>query len=417
MGTAAACAVVAALVGGCGSSGSSGSTASGKPVVVYSSFPMQGASRPQALAMVNGAKLALEQADGKAGAFAVRFKPLDDSVAQTGNWDPGQTSANARRALSDPRGVAYLGEYNSGATAVSLPITNEAGMAQVTVSSSVGLTQSGPGTQPGEPAKYYPTGTRTLVRVSATDNVQGKLLAQLAQGDGCRRLALVDDQEVFGKGLASVVAGTADKLGLQVVAREGIDKQAANFRSLAAGLASRHADCFVFTGCTANGAVQLYKDVARALPSARLYGSDCVLSEDFYDPRKGGVPAAVGARVRITAQVLPPDQYGPAGRKVFADYSRRFGVAHPDTYAIYGYEMMELVLQGLEQAAKSPGPDAPIAQLRSATRKAIYALKDHHGALGTYSVTPAGDLTLGDLAIYRIRDGAPVFERKLAVKP
>jgi branched-chain amino acid transport system substrate-binding protein len=383
---------------------------------VYSSFPLQGASRPQAEAMNNGAKLALQQAHGRAGRYKVSFKPLDDSVAQTGNWDPGQTSANARKAVSDQHSVAYLGEYNSGATAISLPITNGAELPQLSVSSSVGLTQGGPGTAPGEPEKYYPTGKRTMIRLAATDNVQGKLLAQLPQKEGCSNVAIVHDKEVFGQGLATVVDKTAKDIGLPVVALQGIDKRAANFRALAFGLARNHAACFVFTGCTANGAVQLYKDVASALPKARLYGGDCVLTADFYDPKQGGLPADVAKRVEITAQVLPPDQYGPKGRAVFAAYSKRYAVSNPDTYAIYGYEMMDLALSGLSQASKDVGAKASIKQIRAATVKALFDLHDHQGALGTYSVEPTGDLTLAFLAVYRIRNGQTVFQRKLSVQ-
>jgi branched-chain amino acid transport system substrate-binding protein len=416
--TAVAAAVLATgALAGCGGSDdkAEGGAPSGASVVVYSSFPLQGPSRPQAEAMNNGAKLALSQADGKAGTFKVTFKPLDDSIAQSGTWDPSQTSANARKAIADKRGAVYLGEYNSGATAISLPLTNEAGLPQITVSSSVGLTQGGPGTAPGEPDKYYPSGERTLVRVAATDNVQGKLLAELTKQDGCRNLALVDDREVFGKGLASVVASAAQDVGLKIVVQKGMDKQAANYRSLASGLASAGTACFAFTGCTASNAVQLYKDVAAALPDAKLYGSDCVLTEDFYDPAKGGLPASVADRVEITAQVLPPDQYGPKGQKVFADYSKTYGVKDPDTYAIYGYELMELALEGLSKASATAGSD--IADIRKATVEALFGLRDHSGALGTYSVTSAGDLTLGNLAVYRIQDGAPKFQRKFTVRP
>ena len=412
----AVAAVLVAATGCGGSGGSSTSSGASEPVTIYSSFPLQGASRPQTEAMNNGAKLALDQAHGRAGRYKVTFKPLDDSVAQTGNWDPGQTSANARKAVSDGRAVAYLGEYNSGATAISLPITNAGGLPQLTVSSSVGLTQGGPGTAPGEPQKYYPTGRRTLIRVSATDNVQGKLLAQLPQKEGCSNVAILHDKEVFGQGLATVVDQTAKSIGLPVVEVEGIDKRSANFRSLAYGLARRHTACFVFTGCTANGAVQLYKDVASALPDARLYGGDCVLTSDFYDPKQGGLPADVAKRVEITAQVLPPDQYGPKGRGVFAAYSKRFDVRQPDTYAIYGYEMMDLALAGLRQASEDTGAKAPVKAIRAATVKALFGLHDHHGALGTYSVKPSGDLTLGFLAVYRIRDGQTVFQRKLDVQ-
>jgi branched-chain amino acid transport system substrate-binding protein len=405
------------VLAGCGgsSSDSKGAKAAATSVVVYSSFPLQGPSRPQTEAMNNGAKLALQQADGKAGSYRVSFKALDDSIAQSGTWDPSQTSANARKAASDAKGAVYLGEYNSGATAISLPLTNDAGLPQITVSSSVGLTQGGPGTAPGEPDKYYPSGKRTLVRVAATDNVQGKLLSELAKDEGCANLAVVDDREVFGQGLASVVVSAARRAGLKIATEKGIDKQAANYRSLAAALSSANTACFVFTGCTASNAVQLYKDVASALPSAKLFGSDCVLTEDFFDPSKGGLPAKVGNRVKITAQVLPPEQYGARGREVFASYTKAYGDKNPDTYAIFGYEMMELALAGLAEASKTAGSD--IASIRSATLKALYGLRNHEGVLGTYSVTSAGDLTLGNLAVYQIRGGAPDFVRKYTVGP
>ena len=56
---------------------------------------------------------------------------LDDSTAAAGNWDPGQTSTNARKAAQDKSTVAYIGEFNSGASAVSIPILNQAGIAQI----------------------------------------------------------------------------------------------------------------------------------------------------------------------------------------------------------------------------------------------------------------------------------------------
>ena len=73
--------------GGSGSGGGGG----GKTVTVYSSLPLQGASRPQTTALVNGIKLALEQAGGKAGDITVKYESLDDSTAQAGSWTPEAT--------------------------------------------------------------------------------------------------------------------------------------------------------------------------------------------------------------------------------------------------------------------------------------------------------------------------------------
>ena len=206
-----------------------------KAVTIYSSYPLQGAGRKQSIAAVNGAKLALEQAGGKAGNVTVTYEPLDDATAQAANWTPEQTSANARKAAQDESTAIYLGEFNSGATAVSLPILNEAGIAQISPSNTaVGLTSDEPGANPGEPDKYYPTGQRTFARIVPKDTIQGAALATLMKEDGCTKVQLLNDKEVYGAGLARNIEASAKAQGLKIISNEATDKNAANFRSLAA---------------------------------------------------------------------------------------------------------------------------------------------------------------------------------------
>ena len=99
--------------------------------------------------MVNGIKLALSQAGNKAGNFTVNYQSLDDSTAAAGKWDPGQTAANARKVAADPKAVYYMGEFNSGASEVSIPILNQAGVPMVSPANTyVGLTTNLPGSGP-----------------------------------------------------------------------------------------------------------------------------------------------------------------------------------------------------------------------------------------------------------------------------
>ena len=81
--------------------------------------------------MVQGIELALKQAGNKAGNITVKYESLDDSTAQAGTWTPEATSANARKVAQDDKAVAYIGEFNSGASAISMPILNEAGVPQI----------------------------------------------------------------------------------------------------------------------------------------------------------------------------------------------------------------------------------------------------------------------------------------------
>jgi branched-chain amino acid transport system substrate-binding protein len=413
----AACAAVltaAVVAAGCGSDddGTGAASGGGRALTIYSSLPLQGASKNQSEAIANGMKLALKQADGKVGDHTVKYVPLDDSTAQAGAWTPEATQANARKAAQDDSAIAYLGEFNSGASAVSVPILNEVGLAQNGLTNTaVGLTTDEPGSTPGEPDKYYPSGERHYVRIVPKDTIQGAALVTLMKQDGCTKTYMTNDKEVFGSGLASNIDRSAGEQGLEIVGNQGIDKNAANYRSLAAGANSRGADCMVYAGITANNAVQLFKDFAAAMPDAKLYGPDGIAESGFAAPKEGGIPADVGARVKVVIATLPASEYPPEGQQFFDEYESEYGVANPDPYAIYGYEAMSLTLDAIERAAEQGEVD------RGSVIEQLFATKDRESVLGTYSIDENGDTTLTDYGAYKIENGALVFDGTIKAQP
>jgi len=390
--------------GGGGNAGSGGGGGGGESLTIYSSLPLQGAARTQSLAAVNGAKLALEQSGGKVGNYTIKYESLDDSTAQQGGWEPGVTSANALKVAGDDSAIGYIGEFNSGATAVSLPILNEAGIAQVSPgNTAVGITSSDPGSEPGEPDKYYPTGVRTYARVLPKDTYQGAALVALAKEEGCASAFVLNDKEVYGAGLAKNIELSAKKQGLEIKGNEGIDKNAANYRSVASNIKATGAECFIYSGITANNAVQIFKDVAAALPGAPLLGPEGVGETGFFDPKEGGLPEDVAKRVRITIPGVAPEEYPPAGKEFLAAYTAKFGEKNPDRYAVYGYESMMLLLDAIKRAGDN-GSD------RKAVAEQLLATKDREGVFGTYSIDKNGDITLTPYGVYTIADGAMVFD-------
>jgi branched-chain amino acid transport system substrate-binding protein len=405
--------LVAALamgVGACGDDdeeggGDAGGSAEGKTVTVYSSLPLQGASRPQTTAMVNGIKLALEQAGNKAGDFTVQYESLDDSTAQAGSWTPEATTANARKAAQDDATAVYIGEFNSGASAVSIPILNEGGVPQISpANTAVGLTSDEPGANPGEPDKYYPTGQRHYARIVPKDTIQGAALATLMKEDGCTKVQLTNDKEVYGAGLASNIESAAEAQGLEIIANDAIDKNAPNYRSLAQKAKGAGADCFIYSGITANNAVQLYKDFSAALPDAKLYGPDGVAESGFADPKEGGIPADVAAKVKVTVATLSPDEYPPEGQEFFTQFEEKYGEPNPDPYSIYGYEAMRLALDAIERSGTGNKEDIV---------KALFETQDRASVLGTYSIDENGDTTLTDYGVYAIEGGELAFDRTI----
>lgn len=399
----------------CGSSDSSSSssssstpkaasgTASGT-VDVYSSLPLQGASKDQTAALVNGIKLGFKATGDKAGGVTINYKSLDDSTAQAGNWDPTQVGQNARKVAQDKKAVAYIGEFNSGATELSLPVLNQVGIPMVSPANTyVGLTTSEPGSVKGEPQKYQPSGQKTYTRIVPRDTIQAQALITQTKNDGCTKVAVANDKDVYGAGLARLLEIKAKAAGVDIVDNVGIQKDAANFRGVASKFKTDGADCFIFSGVTANGAVQITKDVSAAIPSAKLYGPDGVCESGFTNPKKKGIPASIGAKFKCTVATLNLTSY-PGGETFLKAYSAAYGDKNPDPYAIYGYEAASLVTDAIKRA----GADGTS---KTGVLKALFATKDRNSVLGKYSIDANGDTTLTDYGLYKVgADGNPTYD-------
>jgi branched-chain amino acid transport system substrate-binding protein len=376
-------------------------TPAGGTLTIYSSLPLQGAQRPQTTDMVKGIKLALKEAGNKAGPFTIKYLSRDDSSAQAGTWTPENVSANARAAAQNKSTAVYIGEFNSGGSAISIPILSDAKVPQISPSNTaVGLTSDEPGAEPGTPAKYYPSGFRNYTRIVPKDTIQGAALATVMKKDGCTKVAMANDKEVYGAGLASNIEIAAKSQDLNIIFNQGIDPKAPNYRSLASKAKTDGADCFVFAGITSNNGVQIYKDFSAALPTAKLYGPDGVAESSFFNPKEGGIPASVAKKTKLTVATLSPESYGTAGKKFFADFAAAYGEAHPNPYAIYGYEAMSLALNAIERSKTGTKEDIV---------KALFATKDRDSVLGTYSIDENGDTTLTDYGVYKIVAGEQVF--------
>jgi branched-chain amino acid transport system substrate-binding protein len=368
----------------------------GGTVTVYSSLPLQGDSRPQSEDVVRGIELALEQAGGKAGDTAIKYTSLDDATAAAGKWEPGQVSANARKVVGDDKAIAYIGEFNSGASAISIPILNEAGILQVSPSNTyVGLTRA-EGAEKGEPDKYYPAGTRTYGRVVPADHIQAAAQVSYMKDNGCTKVAILNDKEVYGKGIADQVEKIAGEQGITVTENSGYDPKAANFRALGAKIKSAGADCFFFGGITQNKGVQVFKDVYAANPEIKMFGPDGV-AESAFSEKLGG---KVEKNVFITNPTLDPKLYPPAAQDFFKEFKSKYG-KDPEPYAIYGYESMNVVIE----AIKAGGDD------RAKVVEGFFAIKGRDSVLGKYDIDENGDTTLSDYGGNRIEGGKLTFDK------
>jgi branched-chain amino acid transport system substrate-binding protein len=386
--------------GGGGGGGGSADSGGGGSLTVYSSLPLQGASRPQSEDVIKGIKLALKQKGDKCGDFAIKYESLDDATAAAGKWEPGATSANARKVAQDDSAIAYIGEFNSGASAISIPINNEAGILQVSPSNTaLGLTKGGAGAEPGEPDKYYPAGERNYGRVVPIDTIQGAAQAQYMKDEGVTNVYILDDAEVYGKGVAKNTQAAAEALGLKIAGNDAWDGKASNYRALASKIKGTGADAVFTGGIIDNNAPQLYKDLNAAMPDAKLFGPDGVATVDFTKE----IPGNVQKQTFLTAPTLSPDDLPPAGQQFYKDYEAEYGEPQDeiDPYAVYGYEAMAVVCDSIAQG----GDD------RKAVIDAFMATKGRESPLGTYDIDADGDTTLSDYGGYKAEGGKLVFSK------
>jgi branched-chain amino acid transport system substrate-binding protein len=405
--TAAAAAItaLALVMSACGGGGTGGTTgaSTAKTVKIFSSLPMTGASRTQTVEIVNSIKMAVDET--KITNVTVTYEALDDATAAKGSWDAAQEAENARKAINDKSVVAYIGTYNSGAAKVSIPLLNQAGMVMVSPANTYpGLTK-GPekGAEPDEPGKYYPNGKRNYARVVPADDIQGAVGATWAQELGAKKVYIVHDTELYGKGIADVFRAKAKALGLTEAGYEGAQK-ADNYRALANKIKDSGADFVYYGGIVDNNPAVMVKDIKAVVPTIKFMGPDGINCSEFL---KQAGPAGEG--VYSTFGGVPPEKYTGKASEWLKAYNAKYSNNNPNPYAIYGYEAAKVVLAAIAKAGDK-------ADDRATVLANVMSTKDYDGVLGKWSFDAGGDTTLTQFSGSTAKSGAWSFVKELAAK-
>ena len=364
----------------------------GAALTVYSSVPRAGVSARVADAVAAGERLALADAHGRVAGRAVRLVELDSAVPGGQAWDPAAVEANARRAVDDRTAVAYIGELDLGGSAVSVPVTSGDNLLQISPGDGLTtLTRPDPAEPEELPARYYHGGRRNFIRLVPTDAQQAAAIVAWARADGVRRLAIVRDDELFGRELAAEAAAIAPRDHVTVTVIQEARHGVTDYSGLAKDVAARAPDAVLYTGLGDPDAVRLLTTISRALPGATLYGSSALATS----PEGGGPPA------EVLKPAAPAAAYGPRARAVLMRLRMQSGSpVAPE--ALYGYDAMQTVLDAIRSAGRHSGNRAAVARaaLRPRTRRTV---------LGTYRVELNGDVALTRFAAYRRAGGDLTF--------
>jgi branched-chain amino acid transport system substrate-binding protein len=332
-------------------------------VTVYVSLPLRGSSALAGRDVLDGARMAIVDAHGRAGELRVRAVYLNDTAGRgrDARWSQARAGANARRATEDTSAVAYIGDFESGATRTSEAITNAAHLLQVSpASTAVDLVRPFPGSSQ-LPAGEEAGGERTFGRVVPDDVAQAVAAAAWVRHLGARRVEVVHDRSAFGRTLAEA------------------------FRESLRGVAVvRTAPLVYYAGLAADAPVS----------ALQTSGSKIVASDAVLPPFASGGGSLADL---ATSPAQAPSQLPPSGRRFAAAFARRYGHA-PGAYAAYGFEAMAVVLDAIRRAG-GDGTD------REAVVNSFFATRNRRSVLGTYSIDQVGNTTLNRLAGYRLEPG------------
>jgi branched-chain amino acid transport system substrate-binding protein len=397
------CLAAAVALGGCLGRGprEESSRISGGTVTVYTSLPRHGVSHAASAAVAAGQRLALADAGGRAGGLRVRLVALDSTEPGDRLWDPGRVNANAERAVDDDTTIAYLGDLDYGASAVSVPITNDAGILQVSAGDSLtSLTREPPGRPRAGPARYYPTGIRNFLRLVPNDLLQAETILEQVRLSGAERLAIVFDQDIYGRELAGEILARARRDGPEPVRSEEYRGQVEDIPDIARSLAEGRPDAVVFAGVAGPGIGRILAAIDSHMPAIPVFATSGMLVRDR------PIPAAPW-RVEAYTPFRPAVELPRWGERVLRRVRKREGrdVARPE--AVYGYEAMRLVLDAIGEA----GPD------RRRVIASALAIRTRRSPLGTYRVRATGDVDGEAFALYALRNGRFEFDRVVGGAP
>ncbi len=394
--------VVAAIAAISACSSSPGGAGDKGTIDIWSSLPRQGSSKAQSDTMVNAIKMAIEERGGKVAGYTINYTDKDDSTAAAGKWDEATEIKNANDAVANDKLVAYLGTLNSGAAKLSIPILCTKGIVMISAANThVGLTKT---FEPGEPDKYYPNGCKkNYNRVIPNDLYQGRAGALWASQLGAKKVWILDDTEVYGKGIADVFASEAPGNGLTIVGRDVAEKDG-DFKALGLKIKASGAELVYYGGITQNNAGQLWRDLRDTIPGIKLMGPDGIYESEFLE---SAAAAAEGSY--ITTGAVPPSQLTGKGAEFITKYTAKYPNNPAEGYTSYAYETANVVLEAIVRAAaKNP---ANILALRALLVDEVKATKDYAGVLGTWSFDADGDTSLKDMSGLIITNGEFKFDK------
>lgn len=292
-------------------------------------------------------------------------------VAGDDACEPKQAVAVANRLVDQDKVIGVVGHFCSSSTIPASEVYADAGVIAIT------------------PGSTNPTvterGLADMFRMCGRDDQQGIVagdyIVDVLKG---KKVAVINDKDTYGKGLADATAAQLTKRGVKPVLEEGLTRGEKDFSALVTKIRSVGADVVYFGGLHPEAGPLVRQLREQGLKDVKFMSDDGVVTDELVTTAGGaqyvnGVYMTFGADPRKL-----PDS------KAVVDEFRKSGY-EPEGYTLYAYASVQALAAGFNGAKSNKGDDAS-KWLKAHPVKTV---------MGEKAWDAKGDLKVSDYVVYQ----------------
>lgn len=336
--------------------------------------------------MRNGHIMRVEEENAKGGVHGRKIK----LIIEDNGYDPKKGVLAAQKLVQRDKVFAIVGPLGTPVVLASMPLVLESGT---------------PHLFPGSPhRKMYDPFHKLKFSLAAPYDETVKAGVKYFAEKGKKRIAVIYQDDEFGKEIRDAVREEAKKAGAKVVAEASYKRGSTAFSSQVGRVRRSNPD-FLVLGAVVRETVGIAKEMAKVgwKPDTMVPASGCNVFTTIL-----GKAAVNGFYVLCQYLPLDPATANPKVKAWMERYKKRFGKA-PTVPAAMAYDMQDLVIIALKKA----GPDLT----RDKFIAALETIKDYQDIFGAPPLTfgPKQRLGTKSILLTRITDGKfkPVLDQPL----
>lgn len=356
----------------------------GDPVKIGVLQSLSGRTAPLGQEQVRGLELALDKRKGQ-----ILGHPIALQMEDTGCTSEGGANA-VLKILADPEVIAIFGTTCSGAARTVSHAMSEAGLTMISGNNSAPfLTSIGGKAAPDWHSGYF--------RTANNEETAGKAAAVFAfQMLHVRRVALINDGDIYTRGLTDGFKQAFEGLGGRIVIDTSINKGEIVMQPVLTAVKNTGAELVFFPLFQPEGNLILLQ--AKEIPEYKniILMSDGALIENTFiqDVREKG---------KGMYFVGPAGPKGSEVDKLAFLYKTKYSASPANHYYLRAYDAALLLFAAIEKAAiQEPGGTIHLG--REALRKSLYATVDFQGLTGKLTCDKYGDCSRPAFNILRLDD-------------